>query len=183
MRVQVPPRAPISSKENCLNIFYLHKDPVKAARMQCDQHVVKMIIESAQMLSLAHITWDKRKDAPYYGSMGSHPNHPSSLWARQNRSNYIWLWKLFKALSKEYTYRYNKEHKTWREHHKYLRKLPVNLPKGSFTPPYQAMPEQYRNKNAVVAYRNFYIHEKSKFARWRNKRKPPKWYTEALDSE
>lgn len=33
-----------------MNIFVLSEGPVEAARMQCDKHVVKMIVETAQML-------------------------------------------------------------------------------------------------------------------------------------
>ena len=41
-----------------MNIFYLDRDPVIAAQMMCDKHVVKMILESAQMLSTAHRVLD-----------------------------------------------------------------------------------------------------------------------------
>jgi len=47
-----------------MNIFYLDKDPIKAAEMSCDKHVCKMIIESAQMLSTAHRIID---GVEYYG--------------------------------------------------------------------------------------------------------------------
>jgi len=37
-----------------VNIFYLDKNPKIAAEMHCDKHVVKMITETAQLLSTAH---------------------------------------------------------------------------------------------------------------------------------
>ena len=68
-----------------MNIFVLHKDPVVAAQMQCDKHVVKMLLESAQMLCSPF----EPGSAPY---RRSHYNHPCSKWARESSSNYQWLW-------------------------------------------------------------------------------------------
>ena len=36
-----------------MNIFVLDENPVIAAKMACDKHIVKMILESAQMLCTA----------------------------------------------------------------------------------------------------------------------------------
>ena len=44
-----------------MNLFYLHKNPITAAQMHCDQHVVKMLVETAQMLSTAHRVLDGEK--------------------------------------------------------------------------------------------------------------------------
>ena len=91
-----------------MNIFYLHKDPVKAAEMQYNKHVVKMILESAQMLCTAHRYYGN-EDVPY---KTAHLNHPSTIWCRQNSRQYVWLYNHMLALGEEYTKRYGKEHLT-----------------------------------------------------------------------
>ena len=72
-----------------MNIFYLHEDPKKAAEYQYNKHVVKMILESAQMLCTAHHLLDgPDADVPY---KIAHKNHPSTVWARQSSQNYACL--------------------------------------------------------------------------------------------
>jgi hypothetical protein len=76
-----------------MNIFYLDKCPVKAAQLQYNKHVVKMILESAQMLCTAHHCYgdrDQKENVPY---KQAHLNHPSTIWARQSRSTYMWLYE------------------------------------------------------------------------------------------
>ena len=91
-----------------MNIFYLHQDPHEAAKLQYNKHVVKMILESAQMLCTAHhCVMGDDADVPY---KMAHKNHPSTIWARRSADNYTWLYHHFVALSKEYTKRYGKEH-------------------------------------------------------------------------
>jgi len=92
-----------------MNIFYLNSDPERAAQLQYNKHVVKMILESAQLLCSAHIMLDSEIDVPY---KLTHKNHPSAVWTRQSRSNYAWLYFHMMALGKEYKKRYNKEHLT-----------------------------------------------------------------------
>ena len=72
-----------------MNLFYLDRDPVEAARMQCDRHVVKMILETAQMLSTAHIELDGKQVA----YKATHKNHPSTVWVRSSSLAYNWTWR------------------------------------------------------------------------------------------
>ena len=160
-----------------MNIFYLHHDPEIAAQMHCDKHVVKMILESAQMLSTAHRVLDGDDHANNVGMYKMvHRNHPSSIWARSVDENYVWLWMLFDNLMKEYTYRYDKYHASERLIHS-LWELPKNITFGDFTPPPQCMPDYCKNDNAVSAYQNYYILEKSDFATWKRRDKP-EWFYE-----
>jgi hypothetical protein len=49
-------------------------------------------------------------------------------------------------------------------------------------PPFaQAMPDQYKNSDAVRAYRDYYIYEKSRFAKWKTGN-VPSWYTEGVSN-
>ena len=90
-----------------MNIFYLDKCPNKAAKVQYNKHVVKMILESAQMLCAAHHVLGNSDDLPY---KLAHKNHPSTIWARENSLHYDWLYEHFVALSREYRKRYGKTH-------------------------------------------------------------------------
>ena len=113
-----------------MNIFILDEDPVKAAEYHCNKHVVKMIIEYAQLLSTAHRVIDgvEYEDKTANGrrikrwKMVKNPNmentlykaaminHPSAVWVRQSSRHYKWLYRLFMWLCVEYTYRYGKHH-------------------------------------------------------------------------
>ena len=111
-----------------MNIFYLDRDPVVAAKMHCDKHVVKMILESAQMLSTAHRVLDGDEYADERGLYKmAHKNHPSTIWVRTSTDNYMWLNRLFGALCKEYTYRYNKQHSS-QKHILYLQSIGYPTP-------------------------------------------------------
>ena len=160
-----------------MNIFYLDRDPVVAAQMQCDKHVVKMILESAQMLSTAHRVLDGDEYANNYGLYKmAHKNHPSTIWARTCDENYEWLWNHMEALMYEYTHRYGKKHATERLTHA-LWKLPTNISYDDFTDPPQCMPDYCKGDDTVSAYQTYYIEEKSDFATWKNREKP-EWFND-----
>ena len=164
-----------------MNIFYLDRDPVQCAMMHCDKHVVKMILEYAQLLSTAHHVIDVEPRIDCYRA--THKNHPSAVWARDNRSNYHWLWKLLDNLLVEYNFRYGKTHKTESSGiFENLRKLPYELPGGKFTDPPQCMPDYCKAPDAVIGYRNYYIKEKSYMARWKNT-DSPLWYKIGMAAE
>ena len=94
-----------------MNIFYFDEDPWRAAEMQPDKMLVKMPLETAQMLCTAHRILDGDKYADEVGLyQKAYMNHPCTIWARETSGNYGWLLKHFLALSLEYHYRYNKAH-------------------------------------------------------------------------
>lgn len=88
-----------------MNIFVLDYCPVKSAQMQCDRHVVKMPLETAQLLCSAY----PNDNAPY---KRTHYNHPCSIWARKSENNYLWPIEHGLALCLEYNFRYGKNHKS-----------------------------------------------------------------------
>ena len=158
-----------------MNIFYLDRDPVIAAQLSCDKHVVKMILESAQMLCSAHRVLDGDEIADSKGLYKmAHKNHPSTIWVRANSENYDWLWQHMDALMKEYTHRYGKHHATERLT-QHLWEHPKNITHGDFTDPPQCMPEKCKSEDTVLAYQTYYILEKSGFAKW-TKREIPAWF-------
>ena len=157
-----------------MNIFAVNQDPRKAARELCDKHVVKMILESAQMLCSAF----PNGDAPY---KQAYVNHPCTIWARETIQNYEWLLSHAYAMCQEYTRRYGKVHKSiyaieWcgKNYHK------LCLPHTGLTPFAQAMPDEYKNNCAITAYQNYYNGEKSSFAKWRNGNVPD-WFIPAFN--
>ena len=151
-----------------MNIFYLHKDPVQAANIQYNKHVVKMILESAQMLSTTHHHYAETLgyDATYIPYKKAHYNHPSSIWARENSRQYYWLFNHMLALGNEYTKRYGKIHLSIQKCFASLQNCPVGMPLGgSFSEPPQCMPDEYKvPNNSVQAYWNYYIGDKHSVA-------------------
>jgi hypothetical protein len=150
-----------------MNIFVLDKNPHVAAMYACDRHVIKMILESAQMLCSVQ----PEGTAPYKRAFY---NHPCTKWVRASSANYDWLIEHARALCAEYSRRYGKVHKSekaigWCDANR------PKLPDGGLTPFAQAMPEEYKNEDAVKAYRNYYRNDKRRFATWKNV-DPPTWF-------
>lgn len=157
-------------EESPVNIFYLDHDPAVAARYHCDKHVVKMVTETAQLLStvwqvvqpeLVTVEWNL--DSAYEGNLvgppsdelsvwhahlgrqriykKTHVNHPCALWAGANTGNYEWLWRLGVELAYEYQHRYKRQHATLSVLYT-LECPPPKLPEGEQTQPPPVMPEE-----------------------------------------
>jgi hypothetical protein len=153
-----------------MNIFVLDTDIQKCAQYHADQHVVKMVLESAQMLGA--VLNQHGIKTPY---RSTHVNHPCTMWAGESLSNWRWLRKLALALNGEYRYRYEKD-----VDHKSAGVI-LELPEPpiddiGLTEFAQAMPEKFRIPgDTVQAYRNFYRGDKIRFAKW-TKREVPDWF-------
>jgi len=148
-----------------MNIFFLDYDIKQCAKDHCDKHCVKMILETAQLLCSAHHMTDQVTDQVPYKL--AHKNHPCSLWVRESLSNYLYLCELGLELCHEYTLRYGKRHKSqdvieWCVVNK------VNINDKGFTCPPKAMPDEYKVDDVVQSYRNYYVGEKIKFAKWKS---------------
>lgn len=152
-----------------MNIFYLDTDIELCARFHCDKHVVKMILESAQILCT--VLWLNQIEAPY---KPAHAKHPCVLWANESLSNWIWLKDLAKALNDEYRYRFN---------HRYNHKS-FDIITSLETPPIpdigltkrpQTMPDAFKQEDPVKAYQAYYRLHKKNIARW-TKRQVPPWF-------
>jgi len=184
-----------------MNIFYIDENPVQAAQWMVDRHVVKMILESAQLLSTAHRILDGKeiqlqfqieqedgsiktrnkkvwllgdsRDTVLYSA--THINHPSAIWARTSVENYNWLADHFYALMEEYTYRYEKHHKCFGELSYMLQSPPKNLQEFDMTTIPSAMDTKYIISNdPVTNYRNYYKTGKTHLHNWK-KREAPEW--------
>ena len=162
-----------------MNIFILDNDPIQAARFHCDKHVLKMIVESCQLLSNAHhLIGD---GGPY---KITHRHHPCTKWVCKSHMNYIWLTFLLEGLLDEYTIRYGKVHKCT-ELIARLGMVPKNLLAISeidITPFWSPKGYEYGNdkkyKTVVDAYRAYYINEKSSICTWKQPSVKPVWFKE-----
>ena len=142
-----------------MNIFLLDWIPRVAAEYHCDKHVVKMILETAQLLYTAHRCCGS--DVPENAYKLTHKNHPCAKWVRESLTNYLWLASLGWWLCKEYTFRYGKTHKT-ESHIVWLLTNHPALPFREMTEPALAMPDIYKQANPIEAYRTFYRENKQK---------------------
>ena len=175
-----------------MNIFYTNEDPKVCAQEHVDKHCVKMILEYAQLLSTAHRLIDGvqfvgksktgRKQTRYVLSddrestlySATHINHPSAVWCRQSKANYVWLFDLFEELLYEYTYRYGKIHATQRLL-EVLREPPHMIGDSPFTEPTPAMPDDYKVPgNSKKSYHAYINTDKRRMFSWK-KRETPTW--------
>lgn len=182
-----------------MNIFYLSDDPKQCAEWMVDKHVVKMILESAQLLSTAHrvidgmcveVTYtspktqkprkkkvwvleDGRNDTLYNAT---HINHPSAVWARKSISNYLWLAEHLLALGDEYRFRYGKTHKSIEKLGYILQSPPLGLLAYNKTQMPSCMPDEYilASQDPITNYRNYYKYGKARMHAWK-KREAPSW--------
>ena len=189
-----------------MNRFILSKDPGIAGLMHCDKHVVKMILEEAQMLSTAHrildgtmviqerqvegtnkvrkikhwVHPDPDMDKVLYRA--THINHPCAIWSRVCRDNYLWGYELLESLCEEYTHRYGKKHATEGKLLKALSNAPHHIQYGQQLTEFpQAMPDDCKRADPVEGYRQYYIQHKARFAKWTN-RVPPHWWPSEINT-
>jgi hypothetical protein len=159
-----------------MNIFVLDFNPEKAASLHCDRHVIKMILESAQMLCSSIHCHDKGRQVKY---KPTHINHPCTIWARKSRDNFMWLVQLSKALVDEHLLRYprSSKHKSASVIEECESLFHV-IPRGYMTEFAQAMPNEYKKECPVEAYQEFYRKDKVRFATWKSPRSTPQFMFE-----
>lgn len=149
-----------------MNIFYLDQDLRKCAEYHCDRHVVKMILEYAQLLSSAC-----RMSNLDVGYKLTHKNHPCAVWTRASEQNYLWLVELAHCVNEEYKrrYKHTENHKSF----DLICDLPIpSLPRLSWTEPPKCMPDEYKVPCVVESYRKYYKSAKSSIATWKDTKIP-----------
>lgn len=186
-----------------MNIFVLDESIDNSVQYYFDDHVLKMILESGQMLCMTNYIHEvfgyipeeldkeqrneikefadrfreldvSERPIPYL-PFKRHLNHPCTLWVRQSKSNWEYLWDLICRINEEYKFRYENEedHKTYRN----LKKLdpPKDLGDKGLTEQPLAMPDECKVQDVVSSYRKYYIEKKQHLAKW-TKRSAPCWY-------
>ena len=173
-----------------MNLFLLSQSVRLAAWMHCNRHVVKMILETTQLLyTAAHMGGVQKFTLKPYRK--THAWHPTAIWVRETRENWRFAIRFGLALCRQYTMLYKKKHKC-EEHLRCLLKLgyhapletrPIKNKRGAMrngcTPFPLAMPEEcvcYTNgkPDAVLSYRKYY---EVKNKEWTKKGRPMKWCT------
>lgn len=173
-----------------MNIFYLDADPVECAKAHGDKHIVKMPLETAQMLSTV---WHRFGDSDEIKASIykiTHTMHPCTQWVATNTSTYEWTVRLYIALCKEYEYRRGRIHASYALS-KFLSIVPGGLSGGSFVAPPLCMPDEYaiqaapfagqaseksRSESVCQAYRKYYQYKfDAGIAQYNWKRSKPDW--------
>jgi hypothetical protein len=182
-----------------MNIFFFDRDPEICAHQHCDKHVVKMIVEYAQLLSTAHRVLDGTEsiqksltgrnqkvftlqdtDFDSHLYKATHINHPSAKWVRHCEYNYEWLVDMFWFLLREYTARYGKIHKC-DSLAEYLQYPPISIPETEFSTPWRAMPDEYKvdksgnDKYCEQSYQAYFNNTKQHIAKWKHN-DIPAWF-------
>ena len=144
-----------------MNIFVLDRNPMRAAQVHYDKHVVKMCLEYAQILSTVSGCSYKP----------THKNHPCVKWAAAAPEHYSWLYILAIELGREYTARYGKTHAST------LKLLELPEPRPMTTPTWfaLAMPNEYKCDDPVESYRQYYRTAKRDLASYRAPAIEPSW--------
>lgn len=163
-----------------MNIFFLDRDPTIAAQMLHDKHVVKMVLETAQILSTVVHEYRANVEGIY---KPTHRSHPCVVWAGESFSNFWWTYEHGVALAYEYEYRYGKTHAS----EDIIIRCGEELGYESFdedseiSEPPQAMPDEYKVPgDAVAAYRKYYLGRKIEQSRW-TRRPVPAVFEKAIE--
>jgi len=170
-----------------MNIFYLDKDPVQAARYHCDKHVNKMIVETAQILSKIH--WLLGYDGHNHVEHGAGPYRACrnvadrlgpKLWVAESLANYRWTVRLGLALCDEFERRFSgRQHETkpvleWlRDHEPALADIGQTTPRLAFAEGHTGLRDPH---NPVESYRDYYRKRKREMKTW-PAGQIPAWFT------
>ena len=174
-----------------MNIFVLDNSPSASAKQHCDKHVVKMHVEGVQMLVSVLDRWNvNHAVTTKRGTIhkGGYANHPCTRWAGDDYANFLWLLEYTDALVTEHTHRYG-THPVSGAQVQQIKAVRLQLHQAmlaagcdnGLTPFAQAMPDEYKDDDAVTAYRDYYIAEKHPICQWNKTRPAPAWFTEAFD--
>ena len=148
-----------------MNIFVTDPSPYVSAQVLPDKHVVKMPLETCQMLSIVcSDKWGhgygqlhRINGEPYKTDKGAFRNHPCTIWANESLTNTWWLLTHGLALCAEYTHRYGKVHSCQSTIEEAASIIPFSVPT---TPTHftRAMPDEYKHDTSIdtfTAYKNY----------------------------
>lgn len=163
-----------------MNIFYTDSDPTLAAQSLPDRHIVKMPVETVQMLVSSLMRYDCNHGVlTQAGNIhkGGYANHPCTVWAGNTQSNFLWLLKHGHELCREYTFRYGRVHFA-ESQLSVIDLLSDFIPDGKLTFPALAMPDRLQVSDPVESYRNCIrakVNEKPGVFLWNRGRAKPEW--------
>lgn len=166
-----------------MNIFYLDENPTRASAALCDKHLPKCILEYARLICAAHIRFGALEETPTgyikhpipYSLSDDLKNHPCLEWVCHSRKNYLWLAQAFIGAALEYRFRNGKQHLSYVKCKHLAFIIPPGLADRPFTQPPLCMPNRFKQKNHVTAYREYYAGTKAHLAKWKHCA-PPSWW-------
>lgn len=145
--------------EDKMNIFYLSQCAYTSAEWMHEKHTVKMVLESAQILSTAVQMNIMETDNRLFKC--AHIYHPSVKWVSESIWHYEWLMRHYQALSAKYARVFNRDHIAYTRLISYLREYYDLFPDNGFRHPPLCMPDKYKvHDSAEACYRAYYIGEK-----------------------
>ena len=158
-----------------MNIFVTDPCPIQSARNLPDKHIVKMPLETCQMLAIIYSDWYygvgklyKKDGTPYRTQHGAFRKHPCTIWAAANQYNLAWLIRHGYALCTEYALRYDKDHTCFdvieqaeRIYHKCFDE-PLSVASSKVTEFTRAMPEyiKYNDRISTIEAYKYYLNTK-----------------------
>ena len=158
-----------------MNIFVTDPCPIQSARNLPDKHIVKMPLETCQMLAIIYSDWYygvgklyKKDGTPYRTAHGAFRKHPCTIWAAANQYNLAWLIRHGYALCTEYALRYDKDHTCFdvieqaeRIYHKCFDE-PLSIASSKVTEFTRAMPEyiKYNDRISTIEAYKYYLNTK-----------------------
>lgn len=154
-----------------MNIFVSDECPKLSALNLDDKRLIKMILETAQLLSTAIIV--NGGSAPY---KATHLKHPATIWTAKSKGNFQWLLNHGLELSNEYSYRFNKQHKSLEVFNYIIENNLINhIPNGDLETFANCTANESKGisfkhiNDPVLAYREYLV------ARWNTDTRLPKW--------
>ncbi len=155
-----------------MNIFISDLSPIVSAQNLDNKRVVKMVLETAQLLSTAIESYTQYPPTLLYKP--THINHPITKWCQENHDNFLWVYNHFLALCDEYTYRFQKPHKTIVQIKPLLENIIIN--NGNSPTNYQ---NSARHKEKGIDFSHepdiTIAYQKYLNARWKTDKLIPKW--------
>lgn len=162
-----------------MQIFAVDSDPKAAARALGDKHVVKMCLETAQILCT--VSWIHGQSAPY---QPTHVSHPCVRWTSEFAHHWEWVHAHGLELGREYEFRFRRQHASAAVIKSLSRPESIRAPRiriqvPSFTTR-SLLPRYQRIPDPVSAHRQSYVNEKAHIAIYARGREPPDWIADAL---
>lgn len=153
-----------------MNIFVTDENPWQSARVLPDKHIVKMPLETCQMLSIVaskkwgygYGTLPKADGEPYATKKGAFRNHPCTIWANKTVENANWLMWHGVALCEEYYARYGKIHTCFNTLLSAFDIFPTDIDYTQHTPFVFAGPDEFKYDTSIDIFTAYKMYIASK---------------------
>jgi hypothetical protein len=159
-----------------MQLFILDYEPCVSAQMMSDCHIIKMCLETAQILS--SVRFNKGFEHNEIIPKPYNTKHPV-ITAIDNQEKINWLLDYNRAIHSEYVYRFNKHHAYFKliEFYEHLRDNSIKYydkSKLNFARDFKDFTTT--KTDLIESFREYYKMKKSIIKRWKyTKRSEPEW--------